>query len=75
MSFLNIFLILLKKMQLMYKNLHLSYLQLANDVFGDEDNIILLKNIFSLSSLINKIFADFISIIFLLKLLFKYSGL
>jgi hypothetical protein len=22
----------------MYKNLHLSYLQLANDVFGDEDN-------------------------------------
>ena len=27
-----------KKMQLMYKNLHLSYLQLANDVFGDEDN-------------------------------------
>ena len=26
-----------KKMDLMYKNLHLSYLQLANDVFGEED--------------------------------------
>ena len=26
-----------KKIELMYKNLHLSYLQLANDVFGDED--------------------------------------
>jgi len=28
-----------KKMELMYKNLHLSYLQLANDVFGDEDTV------------------------------------
>ena len=27
-----------KKMELMYKNLHLSYIQMANDVFGDEDN-------------------------------------
>jgi len=27
-----------KKMELMYKNLHLSYIQMANDVFGDDDN-------------------------------------
>ena len=25
-------------MELMYKNLHLSYIQMANDVFGDDDN-------------------------------------
>lgn len=26
-----------KKLELMYKNLHLSYLQMANDVFGEEE--------------------------------------
>ena len=28
-----------KKMELMYKNLHASYLQMANEVFGDEDDV------------------------------------
>ena len=28
-----------KKMELMYKNLHASYLQMANEVFGDEDEV------------------------------------
>ena len=27
-----------KKLELMYKNLHVSYLQMANEVFGDEDD-------------------------------------
>ena len=28
-----------RKLELMYKNLHLSYLQMANEVFGDEDSV------------------------------------
>ena len=32
-----------KKMELMYKNLHLSYIQMANDVFGDDDNVSVIK--------------------------------
>ena len=28
-----------KKMEKMYKNLHVSYLQMVNDVFGDEDEV------------------------------------
>ena len=28
-----------RKLELMYKNLHLSYLQMANEVFGDEDGV------------------------------------
>ena len=33
-----------RKLELMYKNLHISYLQIANDVFGDDNkNISLIK--------------------------------
>ena len=32
-----------KKMELMYKNLHLSYIQMANDVFGDDENVSVIK--------------------------------
>ena len=28
-----------KKLELMYKNLHASYLQMADEIFGDENNI------------------------------------
>ena len=28
-----------KKLEMMYKNLHVSYLQMANEVFGDEDEV------------------------------------
>ena len=28
-----------KKLELMYKNLHVSYLQMANEMFGDEDEV------------------------------------